>query len=84
MADPAEKERQTQEIIKAVDDMIARSSAVVSNGPESLKESIRAMYPNANEQEVNARVEGVFGKYKNAAQGLKDNRERLLQKLGVA
>lgn len=84
IADPAEKERQKQEIIKAVDDMIARSSAVVSNGPESLKDSIRAAYPNANEQEVNAKVQQVFQKYKTAAEGLKDNRERLLQQLGVA
>ena len=84
IADPAEKERQKQEIIKAVDDMIARSAAVVSNGPEALKETIRAMYPNANEREVNDQVENMFAKYKTSAEGLRDNRERLLQKLGVA
>ena len=84
IADPAEKERQKQEIIKAVDDMIARSAAVVSNGPEALKETIIAAYPNADQREVDEKVQIIFGKYKAKAQGLKDNRERLLQKLGVA
>jgi hypothetical protein len=76
-----EKERQRQAIIQAVDDMIENTRAVAARTDAEWMEMVTSMYPDV----VNAQPKAtkIMREYRKKAKHLQDNRDEMLQLLGV-